>query len=75
MTKAIVSYPDNERAAVIARRLKGKSGGLGYVSAVAAERAENLKAAERIENWKADMKGINTRYGFGIALSNIENNL
>jgi len=36
MTKSIASYPEHQRAAVIARRLKNKTGGSGYHSAVAA---------------------------------------
>lgn len=36
MTKSIASYPEHQRAAVIARRLKNKTDGSGYHSAVAA---------------------------------------
>ena len=38
MTKSIKSYPESERPKVVARRLKSKTGGLGYVSAVEAEK-------------------------------------
>lgn len=40
MTKAISSYPESERKAVIERRLRTKSGGSGYLAA--------LKAAEKL---------------------------
>lgn len=36
MTKAIKSYKGAEKDAVIARRIRGKTGGLGYISAVEA---------------------------------------
>jgi hypothetical protein len=34
MTRAIKSYKGDEKTAVIARRIRGKTGGLGYLSAV-----------------------------------------
>jgi hypothetical protein len=34
MTKALSSYPENERHNVARRRIQGKSGGLGYLAAV-----------------------------------------
>ena len=38
MSKPIKSYPRDQRAAVIERRLKEKKGGLGYWSAVDAKK-------------------------------------
>ncbi len=34
MSKSIASYPHSERAEVVARRIAGNSGGLGYWSAM-----------------------------------------
>lgn len=34
MSKGLASYPENERARVVERRLKQKSGGNGYLAAV-----------------------------------------
>ena len=39
MTKAIVSYPKDKQGEVVARRLASVTGGLGYLSAVEAEKA------------------------------------
>ena len=46
MSKPIKSYSDSEKKAVIARRINSKSGGLGYISAVEAEKkiAAKVKA-------------------------------
>ena len=33
MTKAIASYPESDRTAVVARRLAEKKGGLGFLAA------------------------------------------
>lgn len=40
MSKPIKSYPREQRASVIERRLKEKSGGLGYWSAVDAQKRQ-----------------------------------
>ena len=47
MTRAISSYPESERAAVIARRLKEEQGGLGYLSARDYQRARDAREAAR----------------------------
>lgn len=47
MTKPIRSYPEGERAKVIARRLKEKKGGLGYLSAVDAVQKGKVKVEEK----------------------------
>jgi hypothetical protein len=39
MTKAIASYPKAEQGKVIARRLEKETGGLGYLSAVEAQKS------------------------------------
>ena len=47
MTKAIRSYPEPERRAVIARRIKNDNGGLGSISAKEAmEKIEKKKASQ-----------------------------
>lgn len=47
MTKALSSYSDKERPAVIARRLQRKAGGLGTLSAQdAVKRQGEVKKAE-----------------------------
>jgi len=38
VTKPIRSYPEEQRAKVVERRLRGKTGGLGYLSAVEAKK-------------------------------------
>ena len=48
MTKCIKSFPESERRDVINRRIKGNSGGLGYVSAVEAVEKSKIK----VENSK-----------------------
>jgi hypothetical protein len=51
MTKAISSYPEDQRKSVVARRLAEKKGGLGflaaqdYASGVARRAAERAKKA------------------------------
>ena len=53
MTKPIKSYPEAERPKVIARRLKNKTGGLGYLSAVEAEKKmKKLVANEQAKEEK-----------------------
>jgi hypothetical protein len=39
MTKAIVSFPENQRKAVAERRIAQKSGGLGFLAAQDAQNA------------------------------------
>lgn len=39
MSKSIRSFPKSEQAAVARRRVAGKTGGLGYLSAVAWQKA------------------------------------
>ena len=46
MSKAIRSYPKQEQGKVIARRLGGKTGGLGYLAAKDAEKAKAKAQAE-----------------------------
>lgn len=43
MSKAISSYLQSEREGVIARRLKEKQGGLGYLAAVDAQKRASSK--------------------------------
>lgn len=38
MTKTLKSFKGEEKAKVIKRRIAGKTGGLGYLSAISAER-------------------------------------
>ena len=53
MSKSIASYPESERSAVVERRLRNETGGIGYWSAkdykaakAAKEKAAKEKAAE-----------------------------
>lgn len=53
MSKSIASYPESERSAVVERRLRNETGGIGYWSAkdykaakAAKEKAAKDKAAE-----------------------------
>lgn len=43
MTKAIRRFPESERRDVINRRIKGNTGGLGYVSAIDAAEKTKIK--------------------------------
>lgn len=49
MTKSIASYPENQRQAVIMRRISKatREGGAGYFAAVAAAKALGIKVPER----------------------------
>jgi hypothetical protein len=47
MSKPLSKYTEEERPAVIARRLKEKKGGLGYLSAKAHAKAEARKKARK----------------------------
>jgi len=50
MSKAISSYPQSERRAVVSRRLDRKSGGLGYWAAVDAQKHQGqVKKVEVVE--------------------------
>jgi hypothetical protein len=56
MTKAIVSYPESQRKALVARRVEKNTGGLGYLAALDAQNAlirkeivKNLPAPESAE--------------------------
>jgi hypothetical protein len=44
MSKAIKSYPESQRKAVVARRLASNTGGLGYLAAQDAQMREIRKA-------------------------------
>jgi hypothetical protein len=54
MTKAISSYPEDQRKAVVARRLAEKKGGLGYLAALDYQRkkaaSEKVKVVLPIED-------------------------
>lgn len=51
MSKALRRYPDHEEAAVISRRLAGKTMGLGYWAAVdARKRREEVKEVKKEES-------------------------
>lgn len=57
MSEAIRKYPEGQREAVVARRLKGKTGGLGYLSAqdFVARKGEQAKRARKLaEEQKAE---------------------
>jgi len=47
MTKAIGSYPEVERKNVVARRIAGKTGGLGFLAALDYENGVARRKAER----------------------------
>ena len=44
MSKAIVSYPESQRKAVVLSRLAHKTGGLGFLAALDAQMREIRKA-------------------------------
>jgi hypothetical protein len=51
MSKAISSYPQSERRAVVSRRLDRKSGGLGYWAAMDAQKHQGqVKKVEVAES-------------------------
>lgn len=48
MSKAIRSYPEKERKAVIEHRANSNTGGLGYLAALDAKNAEIRKAIVKV---------------------------
>jgi hypothetical protein len=47
MTRALISYPEIDRKAVVARRIAKKTGGLGYLAALDYQRAKDIRDAKK----------------------------